>query len=151
MSAHAHRQARLPAAATCRHASTLACMQATGALTPLARFTVRNLWLAFTSTQGKALGLQLSLPWVEGEDMRPWVPREHALVISSADSAPDAARTPASLLTMQWAATAELAHQKLQVQLLPSCLIPVRCPCAVWCSAKCCALHSSTCCTPCQR
>ena len=91
-------------------------MQATGALTPLARFTVRNLWVAFTSSQGKALGLKLSLPWVEGEDMRPWVPREHSLVISSADNAsPDTARTPASLLTMEWAAEAEMSRQKLQV------------------------------------
>ena len=93
--------------------------QATGALTPLARFTVRNMWVAFTSTQGKALGLQLSLPWVEGEDMRPWVPREHALVISSSDQASDSTRTPASLLTMHWAAEAELARQKLQVAPTP--------------------------------
>lgn len=93
--------------------------QATGDLTPLARFMVRNLWVAFTSMRDRSMSLRLSLPWVEGEDQRPWVPREHALVISSADSASDAARTPASLLTMEWQATAELARQKLQVRAMP--------------------------------
>lgn len=74
--------------------------------------------MAFHSTEGRALGLQVSLPWVEGADLRPWVPREHSLVLSSSASAAGEQRVPASLLTMQWAAEADLARQQLQVPRL---------------------------------
>ncbi|KAK9815130.1 hypothetical protein WJX73_008307 [Symbiochloris irregularis] len=91
--------------------------EATGDLAPLGRFTLRNLWVVFTSTRTRKLALRLSMPWVEGEDTRPWVPKEHSLVISSADAAADGARTPASLLTLQYAAEADLARQKIEVRL----------------------------------
>lgn len=93
-------------------------MQATGDLAPLGRFTLRNLWVVFTSTRSRKLSMRLSMPWVEGEDTRPWVPKEHSLVISSADAAADGARTPASLLTLQYAAEADMARQKIEVRRL---------------------------------
>ena len=73
--------------------------------------------------------VSLSLPRVEGADLRPWVPPEHSLVISSVHDAPqreageDAgggggnAAGSASLLTLEWEAAAQMAQQKLQVPL----------------------------------
>ena len=72
------------------------------------------------------MALSLSLPRMEGTDLRPWVPPEHSLVISSARSplrdgaaggAPGAGvddGIPASFLVMEWHAAAGLAKQKLQ-------------------------------------
>ena len=72
--------------------------------------------------------LALSLPRVEGADLRPWVPPEHSLVISSgggraralpsrasADGSAAAERGTASLLTLEWEAAAGMASQKLKV------------------------------------
>ena len=70
--------------------------------------------------------VSLSLPRVEGADLRPWVPPEHSLVISSVHDAPpqqsaeDGASKgntagSASLLTLEWEAAAQMARQKLQV------------------------------------
>jgi hypothetical protein len=81
------------------------------------------------------MDLSLSLPRMEGVDLRPWVPPEHSRVISSArrvlaadergaagqpadrDGDADVAAdgVPASFLAMQWRASAGMAHQKLQV------------------------------------
>ncbi len=85
------------------------------------------------------MDLSLSLPRMEGVDLRPWVPPEHSLVISSArrvlaagepgaagqpaprDEGVDVAAdgVPASFLAMQWRASAGMAQQKLQVGLAP--------------------------------
>jgi hypothetical protein len=85
------------------------------------------------------MDLSLSLPRMEGVDLRPWVPPEHSLVISSArrvlaagepgaagqpaprDEGVDVAAdgVPASFLAMQWRASAGMARQKLQVGLAP--------------------------------
>ena len=91
--------------------------QATGALMPLARFTVSQLWLAFTSAEGGAAALGLSVPRVVGEDLRPWVPPEHALVISSGQLAGGEAVGAASFLTVDWAAGRGMAEQNVRVRL----------------------------------
>ncbi len=78
--------------------------------------------------------LALSLPRVEAVDLRPWVPPEHALVISSEHTNPDGsykhaqqaknvawpppANSPAhlmkpSFLTMEFSAQPRLARQKV--------------------------------------
>lgn len=74
------------------------------------------------------MALSLSLPRMEGTDLRPWVPPEHSLVISSARSplragaagGPPGAGVddgiPASFLAMEWHAAAGLAQQKLQAR-----------------------------------
>ena len=71
--------------------------------------------------------VSLSLPRVEGADLRPWVPPEHSLVISSVHDAPQQpqpgegedgggnAMGSASLLTLEWEAASQMAQQKLQV------------------------------------
>lgn len=81
--------------------------------------------------------LSLSLPRVEGADLRPWVPQEHSLVISSAHH-PVVKREcgyPAepqeksaldweapSFLTLDYEAAAQMAKQKLRVRpLMHSC------------------------------
>ena len=51
--------------------------EATGELVPLARFTVGKLWVAFRSMDSGAMALSLSLPHVEGLDLRPGLPEEH--------------------------------------------------------------------------
>ncbi len=77
------------------------------------------------------MALSLSLPRMEGTDLRPWVPPEHSLVISSArhplrageaseegegraDGGAEGA--PASFLALDWRAAAGMARQKLQVR-----------------------------------
>ena len=78
--------------------------------------------------------LSLSLPRVEAVDLRPWVPPEHALVISSEHTNPDSSyknaqqaknvawpppvNSPAhlmkpSFLTMEFSAQPRLAKQKV--------------------------------------
>ena len=68
--------------------------------------------------------VSLSLPRVEGADLRPWVPPEHSLVISSVHDAQEqadgggnaAGQGSASLLTLEWEAASQMAQQKLQVR-----------------------------------
>ncbi|KAK9834254.1 hypothetical protein WJX81_000411 [Elliptochloris bilobata] len=107
-------------------------------LAPLARFAVGSLWVAFRLTEAGDMALSLSLPRMEGIDLRPWVPPEHSLVVSSARSAlrtggtdgggphpdlaggPDAGAAdgvPASFLAIEWHGAAGMAKQKLQVRL----------------------------------
>lgn len=82
-------------------------------------------------TEAGEMALSLSLPRMEGTDLRPWVPPEHSLVISSARhplrageaSEEDEGRVdggaegaPASFLALDWRAAAGMARQKLQVR-----------------------------------
>lgn len=77
--------------------------------------------------------LSVSLPRVEGADLRPWVPPEHSLVISSAQYATRGEEEkqtagdntaldwePASFLTLEWEAAAQMSKQKLRVRHYPS-------------------------------
>ena len=92
-------------------------MQATGALMPLARFRISHLWLAFASSDKRAAAMGLSIPGIVGEDLRPWVPKEHSLVISSGQLADqDSSVGAASFLTMDWAASAGMAEQEVKVR-----------------------------------
>ena len=91
--------------------------QATGALMPLARFRISHLWLAFASSDKRAAALALSIPGIVGEDLRPWVPKEHSLVISSGQLAQqDSSVGAASFLTLDWAASAGMAEQHIRVR-----------------------------------
>ncbi|KAK9908805.1 hypothetical protein WJX75_003140 [Coccomyxa subellipsoidea] len=103
---------------------------ATGALSPLARFTIGNLWVAFRTTAGGALYLSVSLPRVEGVDLRPWVPPEHSLVISSEQYSAESraegegsgdgsalAWEAASFLTLEYKAAAQMSKQQIRVRL----------------------------------
>ena len=87
---------------------------------PLARFTISQLWLAFASSEGRAAALGLSVPRVVGEDLRPWVPPEHALVISSGQLAGKDAVGAASFLTVDWAASPGMAEQHVRVRTFSS-------------------------------
>lgn len=51
--------------------------EATGDLAPLARFTVRKTWLAFRSMANGEMALSLSVPFLEGVDLRPGLPDQH--------------------------------------------------------------------------
>lgn len=51
--------------------------EATGDLAKMARFTVAKLWLAFCSMDGGRMVLSMSVPFVEGKDLRPGLPEEH--------------------------------------------------------------------------
>ncbi|KAK9819963.1 hypothetical protein WJX72_004515 [[Myrmecia] bisecta] len=105
--------------------------QASGTLGPLARFSVGTLWLCYRQTQGGATHLALSLPRVEAVDLRPWVPQEHSLVISSAPIAAaaqsqgtsssastkvDTDRKP-SFLMLEYHAEPGMTQQKLKMRL----------------------------------
>lgn len=93
--------------------------------------------------------LALSLPRVEAVDLRPWVPPEHALVISSEHTNPDGSyraaqqaknvawpppsNSPAllmkpSFLTVEFCAQQSLSRQKVNLLLLSSlklCEVPL--------------------------
>ena len=90
--------------------------------------------------------LALSLPRVEAVDLRPWVPPEHALVISSEHTNPDRsykhaqqaknvawpppANSPAhlmkpSFLTMEFSAQPRLARQKVRMFAAVKPCLPV--------------------------
>lgn len=56
---------------------------ATGDLAPMARFTVRKLWLAFRRMASGRMALSLSVPLVEGVDLRPGLPDEHRQALPS--------------------------------------------------------------------
>ena len=65
----------------------------TGAVAPLAHFSIKTAWLALRMTSSGSMYLSLSVPQVQATDARPWVPEEHSLVISSAHASMD---SPAS-------------------------------------------------------
>ena len=54
--------------------------EATGELAPLARFTVRKTWLAFRSLANGEMALSLSVPFLEGADLRPGLPDQHRYI-----------------------------------------------------------------------
>ena len=82
--------------------------------------------------------LLLSVPRVEGADLRPWVPPEHSLVISSARNPARSGGTEgssesrdgsnvldwdsASFLTLDMETAAQMSVIKLKVGLLGKCL-----------------------------
>lgn len=92
------------------------------------------------STESGAMHLLLSVPRVEGADLRPWVPPEHSLVISSArnparSGRPEASRgshdasnvlnwDSASFLTLDMETAAQMSVIKLKVRSL-QCLTTV--------------------------
>ena len=89
---------------------------------PLARFRISHLWLAFATSDKRAAAMGLSIPGIVGEDLRPWVPKEHSLVISSGQLASQEGSVgAASFLTMDWAASAGMADQRIKVPT--SCLV----------------------------
>ena len=77
--------------------------------------------------------LSVSLPRVEGVDLRPWVPPEHSLVISSEQysaelrpqdvGAGDGSALDweaASFLTLEYKAAAQMSKQQIRVHVQPS-------------------------------
>ncbi|KAK9827173.1 hypothetical protein WJX74_009221 [Apatococcus lobatus] len=67
----------------------------TGAVAPLAHFSIKTVWLALRMTSSGSMYLSLSVPQVQAADQRPWVPEEHSLVISSAHTSMDLHDGPA--------------------------------------------------------
>jgi hypothetical protein len=78
--------------------------------------------------------LSLSLPRVEGADLRPWVPPEHSLVISSTQHPTKGHEAHThqpektaldwdapSFLTLEYEAAAQMAKQKLRVSSVRCC------------------------------
>lgn len=61
----------------------------TGAVTALAHFSIKTIWMALRLTGRGSMYLSLSVPQVQATDARPWVPEEHSLVISSAHTSMD--------------------------------------------------------------
>lgn len=57
--------------------------------TPMGSLTCRNFWMAYNATAGLNMVLQLSLPTMAIRDLRPSVPREASLVLSTADIGAD--------------------------------------------------------------
>ncbi|KAL4443584.1 hypothetical protein ABPG75_011321 [Micractinium tetrahymenae] len=76
---------------------------------PLARFTIADLWVAFRNSEQGSMFVSVSVPRVEAKDLRPEVPPEQSLVISSAHKA--------SFLMLDWAASPGMAHQALAMTL----------------------------------
>jgi hypothetical protein len=82
---------------------------------PLARFTLGDLWVAFRNSAQGSMWVSLNLPRVEARDLRPEVPPEQTLVISSGHKA--------SFLMLDWAASAGMAHQALAMTLQKPLLV----------------------------
>lgn len=76
---------------------------------PLARFSIAELYVAFNNTEGGTMHVNVCVPKVEIQDLRPEVPKEQSLVISSGHKA--------SFLMLQWDATPGLVDQKLGITL----------------------------------
>ena len=96
--------------------------------------------LAFRTTAGGALYLSVSLPRVEGVDLRPWVPPEHSLVISSEQYSAESraegegsgdgsalAWEAASFLTLEYKAAAQMSKQQIRVHTQAPCSLLLLC------------------------
>ncbi|KAL4447306.1 hypothetical protein ABPG77_007339, partial [Micractinium sp. CCAP 211/92] len=82
---------------------------------PLARFTVADLWVAFRNSEQGSMFVGVNVPRVEAKDLRPEVPPEQSLVISSGHKA--------SFLMLDWAASPGMAHQALAMTLQKPLLV----------------------------
>lgn len=60
---------------------------ATNAIEPLGLFTIADLWVSYCAHEGGRMAVTLSLPTVQGNDLRPGVPQQHSMVISSGQGA----------------------------------------------------------------
>ena len=54
---------------------------------PLARFVIADLYVAYRNTEGGAMHVDACVPKVEVQDLRPEVPPEQSLVVSSGHKA----------------------------------------------------------------
>ena len=108
----------------------------TGAVAPLAHFSIKTAWLALRLTSSSSMYLSLSVPQVQATDTRPWVPDEHSLVISSAHASMDgqgasetavvksAGRLKPSFLMLEFEQHPARALQKIRVSFLPDTYKP---------------------------
>ncbi len=76
---------------------------------PLARFGVADLYVLYQNTESGAMHVETCIPKVEAQDLRPEVPPEQSLAISSGHKA--------SLLMLQWDASPGMTSQKLGIVL----------------------------------
>lgn len=76
---------------------------------PLARFLIANLNVNFANDESGTMKVSLCLPKVEARDLRPEIPPEQSLVISSGSKA--------SFLMLDWSATPGMVKQSLSVNL----------------------------------
>ncbi len=74
-------------------------MQGDLKLTPLASLEVSDLWISYRSTYGRDMYVSLCMPRVEALDLRPGVPPEQALVLSTAYTAAPTGWTSQSSFT----------------------------------------------------
>lgn len=76
---------------------------------PLARFSVANLYVTYRNTEGGSMYVEACIPKVEAQDLRPEVPPEQSLAISSGHKA--------SFLMLQWDASPGMVQQTLGLTL----------------------------------
>jgi len=76
---------------------------------PLARFGVADLYVLYQNTESGAMHVATCIPKVEAQDLRPEVPPEQSLAISSGHKA--------SFLMLQWDASSGMASQNLGIIL----------------------------------
>ncbi|KAL4858517.1 Vacuolar protein sorting-associated protein 13C [Chlorella vulgaris] len=82
---------------------------------PLARFTVASFWVAYRNSEEGSMFVAVNVPRVEARDLRPEVPLEQSLVISSGHKA--------SFLMLDWAAGPGMTHQALGMTLQKPLLV----------------------------
>ncbi len=75
----------------------------------LARFGVADLYVLYQNTESGAMHVETCIPKVEAQDLRPEIPPEQSLAISSGHKA--------SFLMLQWDASPEMSSQSLSVVL----------------------------------
>ncbi|KAL4527774.1 hypothetical protein Ndes2437A_g02912 [Nannochloris sp. 'desiccata'] len=76
---------------------------------PLARFGVANLYVLYQNTESGAMHVETCIPKVEAQDLRPEIPPEQSLAISSGHKA--------SFLMLQWDASPGMVSQSLGIIL----------------------------------
>lgn len=111
--------------------------EASGELAPLARFTVRKLWVAFRSMANGEMALELSVPFLEGADLRPGLPDQHrqsAFLLFIPQSSQDSlvicsthCMLVVGLLTPLFACTVPCSYPRLLCKLQISALQIKRC------------------------
>lgn len=76
---------------------------------PLARFGVADLYVLYQNTESGAMHVETCIPKVEAQDLRPEIPPEQSLAVSSGHKA--------SFLMLQWDASPGMASQNLGIIL----------------------------------